>query len=372
MAAAYDLFGNGKTALKVNLGKYLEATITGVELRHRQPDVAHRARTSTRNWTDAQRQLRRRLRPARTRPRRTSARAAAISAARSRTRNFGTTVVQQHDRSGDPQRLGRPAVGLAVRRLGAAGMLPRVSVEVGYFRRWFQGFIVDRQPRGHGRRTSTQFSVTAPLDSRLPGGGGYTVGRSLRRQPGAVRRDEQLHHLLRQLRHAVPAIQRHRLQRQRAAAHGLTMQGGFSIGKTMADNCEIRAKLPEIAPLNPFCHVETGYLPQFKLLGNYMIPKIDVQASVTYTSKPGLQVSGFGTPAGVGGALAANYTVANAVIAAAARPPAVRRRRQRHRQPHRARRAVWRSRQRTRPASRQDPASSAARGRTSAWTSTTC
>jgi hypothetical protein len=38
-----------------------------------------------------------------------------------------------------------------------------------------------------------------------------------------------------------------------------------------------------------------------------------VQTSVTFTSKPGIQVSQFGTPA-AGGALAANYTVSNAVV----------------------------------------------------------
>ena len=38
----------------------------------------------------------------------------------------------------------------------------------------------------------------------------------------------------------------------------LTIQGGFNGGKTISDNCEIRAKLPEISPLNPYCHVETG------------------------------------------------------------------------------------------------------------------
>ncbi len=40
-----------------------------------------------------------------------------------------------------------------------------------------------------------------------------------------------------------------------------------------------------------------------------------MQTSLAYSGKAGLQVSGFGTPAGVGGALAANYTVANAAIA---------------------------------------------------------
>jgi hypothetical protein len=61
--------------------------------------------------------------------------------------------------------------------------------------------------------------------------------------------------------------------------------------------------------------VETGYLPQYKALGSYVLPKIDVQVSGAYTGKAGIQVSGFGTPAGVGGALAANYAVANSLIA---------------------------------------------------------
>jgi hypothetical protein len=41
--------------------------------------------------------------------------------------------------------------------------------------------------------------------------------------------------------------------------------------------------------------------------------RVDVTASATFTSKPGIQVSGFGTPV-AGGAFAANYTVSNAVV----------------------------------------------------------
>src|SRR5262249_36583731 len=77
---------------------------------------------------------------------------------------------------------------------------------------------------------------------------------------------------------------------------------------------EIRAKLPEIAPLNPYCHVESGYLPHYKFFGSYMLPRVDVLVGLTFTSKPGLQVSFAGTPTG-GGQLSANYTVANAVVA---------------------------------------------------------
>src|SRR5207237_8663504 len=53
-------------------------------------------------------------------------------------------------------------------------VLPRVSVEVGYFRRWLQNFTAtDNQALDVN--DFTPFSLTAPVDSRLPGGGGYVV-----------------------------------------------------------------------------------------------------------------------------------------------------------------------------------------------------
>jgi hypothetical protein len=97
--------------------------------------------------------------------------------------------------------------------------------------------------------------------------------------------------------------------------------GGTSTGQTVADNCDVRARLPELATtatgtsafgaglntsavttLSPYCHVAYGILTQLRGLASYTIPKIDVQLAATFQSKPGAM-------------LAANYAVPNAVVA---------------------------------------------------------
>jgi hypothetical protein len=52
-------------------------------------------------------------------------------------------------------------------------LLKRMSVEVGYYRRWFDGFTLnDNLSLANG--DLTPYSINAPSDPRLPGGGGYT------------------------------------------------------------------------------------------------------------------------------------------------------------------------------------------------------
>ena len=95
---------------------------------------------------------------------------------------------------------------------------------------------------------------------------------------------------------------------------GATFQGGTSTGQTVADNCDVRANLPEVnaglgaglagstvSPTSPYCHVAYGLLTQFRGLASYTIPKIDVQVSGVMQSKPG-------------SLLAANYAFPSAVI----------------------------------------------------------
>jgi hypothetical protein len=88
---------------------------------------------------------------------------------------------------------------------------------------------------------------------------------------------------------------------------GMMLQGGLSTGRTVADNCEIVAKLPEmlvssgtlmrggVIPLQSqnvwipqqFCRQTGAFLTQVKFLGSYTIPRIDVLFSGTFQSLPG-------------------------------------------------------------------------------------
>jgi hypothetical protein len=78
-------------------------------------------------------------------------------------------------------------------------------------------------------------------------------------------------------------------------------------GTLTEDVCEIRAQVPEwtvaglVGPTDPHCRTEKPQT-QFKLLGTYTIPRVDVQFSATLQSLPGHEIH-------------ANYTALNALIA---------------------------------------------------------
>jgi hypothetical protein len=312
MAAIYDVFGNGKTALKANVGRYLEANITGSNYGLDNP-AARIPSNVTRSWTPTGTAA---TNPSFYVPQCNLANPAAngecgpISNA-----NFGTTTFSN---TIDPGLLNgwgvRPSdwsFGLSVQQ----ELLPRVSVEAGYTRRWYQGFIVTDNLAVQASNFS-QFSITAPLDPRLPGGGGYTLSGLYDVNPALFGVTNNYVTSASKYGNEYNYSNGFDVTASARPGNGLIVQGGFSGGNTVLDTCAIRAALPETAPLNPWCHIDSGFLPQFKAITSYVIPKVDVQVSGTFTSKPGIQVNINGTPTGVvGGSLGANYTVASSVIA---------------------------------------------------------
>jgi hypothetical protein len=322
MGVAYDAFGNGKTALKFNLGKYLEGmgisnnwANANPTLRMPQSLTVFGPAGVTRTWTDANGNFTpdcNLLNPAAQDLRSTGGDfCGAISNSQ-----FGTANLTNNF---DPALLTGWGVRSSDWTLGASiqqQILPRASVEVAYTRRWFNGFtVLDNQLAAPS--DYTQYSIVAPSDPRLPGGGGYTV-------PGLY---DVAPNLFGQVNNLVTDSQKYGewvnhfngvdITLNVRTGAGLTFQGGTSTGQTSGDNCAVRANLPELnvnlaqglpglntSPVNtlsPYCHVDYGWLTQFRGLSSYIIPKIDVQLSGVFQSKPGAL-------------LAANYAVPSSVI----------------------------------------------------------
>ncbi len=54
----------------------------------------------------------------------------------------------------------------------------------------------------------------------------------------------------------------------------------------------MRAALPEIGTVNPYCHNDPGFVTRVSGLAAYTIPRVDVSVSGTFRSDPGLPLNG--------------------------------------------------------------------------------
>ena len=315
--AAYDVFGTGKTSLKVNIGKYLQSANNQDRYTIGNPANSF-SRTTARNWTDNGN-----FRPDcnLNNPAAQDNRAAGGDfCSQWLTPNFGqdssVTTVNPATLEGWGVRPSDWQFGVSVQH----EVLPRTSVEVGYHRRWFQGFSVTDN-RNLSPSDYDYFNFTAPSDARLPDGGGYVVDAVA---PKVIRPAANYFTFasdygdMSQYWHGVDVNVNARL------ANGLILQGGTSTGRGVRDNCDIVAALPEtlfiFVPGNTrwerpsSCHVTEPWLTQVRGLASYVIPKIEVQFSAGFQFKPGTLGVGGNDAATNGASLNANYNLPNATF----------------------------------------------------------
>jgi hypothetical protein len=302
--AAYDLFGNGNTSLKVNFGKYLEAatnhntySLSNPAARIAGSPVLGAPPAVTRAWTDGNGNyvpdcdL---LNPS-------ANTSGGDFCGQLSNLNFGRPVFTG---SFDPAILEgwgvRPSdwqVGVSIQQKVMTG----VSVEVGYFRRWLQNFtVVDN--RAVTATDFDTFSVTAPLDSRLPGGGGYVVSGLYNVTPTKSGQTDSFTTWSSEFGGQTSMYNGFLINVSGRLRNGLTIQGGVNTGNTVTDTCDLRAQLPEIGVNDPYCHNDPGFTTRVTGLASYTVPKIDVLVSGTFRSDQG-------TPLG------ATYTVTSAEAA---------------------------------------------------------
>jgi hypothetical protein len=326
MGAVYDASGDGKTAIKLIVGKYLDGVGVSGTYANTNPTLRMPQTTSifgtagvTRAWIDTNKNFVPDCDLLNPNAQDLQATGGDFCGVISNT-SFGKNVLTNNFDPGLLNGWGvRPSdwnVGFSVQQqIG-----PRSSVEVTYTRRWFHGFsVADNlalQPSD-----LTPFSIVTPNDPRLPGGGGYVISGLYDVVP---EKSGQVNNLIADSRKYGAWYQYFNgmdVTVSVRSSRGVTFAGGTSTGQTVADSCDVRVHLPELAttttgtsafgggltgsdvtPVSPYCHVAYGILTQFRGLSSYVVPKADIQLSAVVQSKSGAM-------------LAANYVVPNSVVA---------------------------------------------------------
>lgn len=314
VGVAYDLFGNGKTAIKFNTGKYMEglSSLFGLDMNpiFRIPTMTTRPWLNPTNFNFTNSPGCNLANPA-----------AQPDCGPMANQSFGTEVFNTNY---DPDMVtgwgNRPYVwstGVAVQQ----ELLSGLAVTVGFYRNsWGNLSMVDNALTSSS--DYTPFSIRAPLDPRLPGGGGNVVSGLYDLNPNKVGQVSNLH----QLSSVIGPEMTNNWQGvdigvNARLRNGITVQGGTSTGRRLTDACAVREVVPErtsstaIVPAggllssltNPYCRVVEPYRTSATGLATYTIPKVGIQTSVTWQSNPGPEI-------------AANYVASNAVIAAGPQP----------------------------------------------------
>ena len=285
---AYDVFGDGKTALKATLSRYVVTSTVGTA-RLLNP-INTSVNTATRSWTDTNHDGI---------PQVSELGPLSNSA-------FGQVNAATHY---DPATINgfdvRPN-NWEVSTTLSHEIMPRVSAEMSYFRRAYGHFTttdnLDVTPSDF-----TPYCVTAPTDPRLPGGGGNQICGLY--DISAAKFGVATHNLVTftdnygkqtQVFNGVDISVNARVR------HDLFLTGGYATGNTHFNNCAAFVDDPvtqfgistvSTYPSNPgtgtsfaYCDYNTSWLGQAKVTGSYTLPWQQIQISSVVQNLPGQMI----------------------------------------------------------------------------------
>jgi hypothetical protein len=255
----YDLFGNGRTAVKASLGRYLNKAGVAVT-RGNNPFIAS-VQSVNRVWTDADSDF------------------------------FPDCVLQDPLQNGECGQISDLLFGqLRINNTYDPDLLEGwgkrlylwdfsseiqhelfdgLSMTAGYYRNWYGNFTVtDNRRIAPGDFTS--YCVNAPTDSRLPNGGGYQICDLADLAPSKFGQVDNFITLAKNFGQQTQVSDFVSFTMQRRPQNGLMLGGGVDTGRTVEDGCFVVDSPQEL--LN--CRIERplGSQTQLKLYGSYDLP----------------------------------------------------------------------------------------------------
>jgi len=298
LGAAWDVFGNGKTAIKASLSEYVEGPTLISFTRLGEPAAAIVTNT-TRTWTDTNGDFLAECNFANP--------LANGECGPNANKNYDTPVVSS---TYDPSALTHRGTNWETQAGIQQQLFPSVSVAATYVRRWYNNLRATQNTDV----TSSNFSpycITAPVDSRLPGGGGNQICGLSDVNPAQFGLSNNVISVAPQVQDVYDGVD---LTGNVRLPGGIVLQGGVSTGRERTDVCYALSDLSlssftagntlvaGTSRTQAFCNTSPPFQPNFKFLAVYPLPWWGLQASAAFQSLPGPQIT-------------ASETVTNAQIA---------------------------------------------------------
>jgi hypothetical protein len=307
--AAYDLFGDGRTALKANIGRYVVgAALSSVSPNNPALTVVNNV---TRTWADTNGDFVPDCELTNPAPN--------GECGATPDNSFGTTrrVTSYADEVN---------TGFAHRPYNWLGMVElqheltrRMSAHVGWVHRWYGNFPATAN-LAVTPADFNSYSILAPSDSRLPNGGQYAITGLYDVIPTKFGQVSNLVNLASKYGEITEKADFLNFTLNARLPHDANLSGGFDTGRNAINNCDVVLNNPQIAfpfytsfftgatgataPRMPqYCDVVIAWRAQrqFKIFGSYPLPG-DVRVSANLQSTSGIPRT-------------ANYVATNALIA---------------------------------------------------------
>jgi hypothetical protein len=193
-------------------------------------------------------------------------------------------------------------------------ILPRVSVDLGYNRRWWGNFFVTDNTLVDASDYDV-WTVPVPNNSRLADAGAGQVASFFAITPESSARGSQT--LMTKETNYAPARTAywHGVDYPATArlGAGVTLQGGGSTGRGVRNTCELWKARPQAQGSNrsDACDVTEPWMTSIRGLASYRMPKADVLISLILRSN---RATASGDVASNGSSLDANYRIPNSVV----------------------------------------------------------